>query len=262
MGDVRLRAGWVGEGRSFLRRLGTAVLDGLYPPACLGCEAPLATADALCPRCFTKLYPITPPYCERLGIPFEVPLGPGAVSPEALADPPPFERARAAVAYSDLAQTVVGRLKYGDRPEIARFCARLMAGAGADLWLRQPVIVPVPLHPWRHLQRRYNQSEELARALGRLTGLTVETRLLERTRKTRQQVGLSADARSRNVAGAFAARGEVAARLAGRPVVVVDDVVTTGSTVRAVTHALHRAGLCHVDVISFARVVICNGAPI
>ncbi len=242
-------------------RLGSALLDQLYPPVCLVCESPVATADALCSACFAKLRPITAPLCPRLGLPFEVSLGPDALSAEAIADPPPFDRARSAVIYNEIARAVVGRLKYGDRPELARFCARLMASAGRELIADGPVIVPVPLHRTRQLTRRYNQSAELARALGRLTGLRVDAGLVSRVKPTRQQVGLSADARQRNVAGAFVARPDAVARIRGRGVLILDDVITTGATIRAVTRALNKAGIDKVDVISFARVVIGDDLP-
>ena len=125
----------------------------------------------------------------------------------------------------------------------------------------KPVIVPVPLHRSRLFERRYNQSLELARAIGRVTGLPVDAGLARRTRRTRQQVGLSADARQRNVAGAFAIHPSTAARLGGRPVLLVDDVITTGSTVKALTRAFRRAGVEHVDVLSFARVVTGSDLP-
>jgi ComF family protein len=237
-------------------RAGALVLDQLYPPLCLHCEKAVATADSLCGACFRLLRPISPPHCPILGIPFEVPLGPDALSAEAIADPPPFRRARSAVLYNEAARRLVARLKYGDRPELARFCARLMAQAGRDLWAEAPVLVPVPLHRSRLFTRRYNQSAELARALARITGLAVDPLLVSRTRRTRQQVGLSADARQRNVVGAFTARAGAIERLRGRPVVIVDDVITTGATVKAVTRALHRAGIDNVDVISFARVTV------
>ena len=111
-----------------LRWLGATLLDQLYPPVCLACDAPVATADALCTTCFRGLRPITAPLCPILGLPFEVSLGPDAVSAEAIAHPPNFDRARSAVVYNAMARGLVGKLKYGDRPELARFCARLMAG--------------------------------------------------------------------------------------------------------------------------------------
>ena len=241
-----------------LRGLGTAVLDMLYPPLCLACEAPVAGADALCAGCFAVLRPITAPCCPVLGIPFEISLGPEALSAEAIADPPPFRRARSAVLYNDVARKLVARLKYGDRPELARFCARMMATAGRELWSDAPVLVPVPLHRTRQFERRYNQSAELARALARATGLAIDPLLVSRTRQTKQQVGLSADARRRNVSGAFSVRADAVQRLRGKGVVIVDDVVTTGSTVKAVTRALSRAGVDKVDVISFARVSVAG----
>jgi ComF family protein len=240
--------------------LGAALLDQLYPPVCLACDTPVATADALCSSCFRGLRSITAPLCPVLGLPFEASLGPDARSAEAIADPPPFDRARSATVYNDIARALVGKLKYGDRPELARFCARLMAQAGHELWGADAVLVPVPLHRVRLFSRRYNQSTELARALGRLTGLPVDPGLVARRKNTPHQVGLSGDARHRNVAGAFAAHPDSLKRLNGRRVVLVDDVITTGATVKAVTRALKSGGAERVDVVSFARVVTGSDA--
>jgi ComF family protein len=239
-----------------LRWLGGVLLDTLYPPACLSCDAPVGSADALCTDCFKKLRAITDPMCPVLGIPFEVSLGPGVLSAEAIADPPPYDRSRSAVIYNAAALALVGKLKYGDRPELARFCARLMAQAGHELLVSGAVLVPVPLHRTRQFARRYNQSAELARALSALTGLAVDTGLVRRKKATRQQVGLSGEARRRNVAGAFEPFPGAHSRLAGRRVIIVDDVITTGATVAAVTRALKAGGATGIDVLSFARVVI------
>ena len=245
-----------------LRRARLGLLDMVYPPVCLVCAAPIATAQTLCPGCFAALRPITAPLCPRLGLPFAADMGGDMLSAEALADPPPFGRARAAVVYGEVARTLVSRLKYGDRPELAVFCARLMAGAGHELWQDRPLLVPVPLHRARQHERRYNQSAELALALGRFTGLDVDTSLVKRIRRTRQQVGLSGDGRQRNVSGAFAAHPDALVRTRGRRVVLVDDVYTTGATTKAVTRTLQRAGVADVDVVTFARVVIGADMPI
>jgi ComF family protein len=230
------------------------LLDLLYPPLCLSCDKAVVHADALCADCFRKLRPITAPLCPVLGLPFEVALGPEARSAEAIADPPPFDRARSAVLYNEIARALVSRLKYGDRPEIARFCARLMAQAGHELWGDDAVLVPVPLHRTRQFSRRYNQSTELARALSRLTGIPSDPSLVTRRKNTRQQVGLTGDARQRNVAGAFLAHADLGLRLRGRRAIIVDDVMTTGATVKALTRALKAKGAARIDVISFARV--------
>ena len=243
-----------------LRWLGATLLDQLYPPVCLACDTPVATADALCSGCFRSLRSITAPLCPVLGLPFEASFGPDARSAEAIADPPPFDRARSAVVYNDVARALVGKLKYGDRPELARFCARLMAQSGHELWGSDAVLVPVPLHRARLFSRRYNQSTELARALARLTGLPVDPALVVRRKNTPHQVGLSGDARRRNVAGAFAHHPDSLRRLKGRRVILVDDVITTGATVKAVTRALKSGGAERVDVVSFARVVTGSDA--
>ncbi|KRA55429.1 amidophosphoribosyltransferase [Devosia sp. Root635] len=245
-----------------IRWLGGVALDLAYPPVCLNCEAPTATSNTLCSSCFNSVRHITAPLCPVLGLPFAASLGPGTLSAEALADPPPFGRARSAVIYGEVAATLVSRLKYGDRPELAGFCARLMAGAGHELWADKPVLVPVPLHPARQRERRFNQSAELAQALGRLTGLRVDPSLVRRTRRTRQQVGLSGSGRQRNVAGAFATHPDIVLRLGGRRIVLVDDVYTTGATVKALTRTLRKAGVDAIDVVTFARVVIGADLPI
>lgn len=184
------------------------------------------------------------------------------LSAEAIADPPPFARARAGVHYNDMAGAIVSRLKYGDRPELARFCAQLMAGAGREFWATKPVLVPVPLHFSRLRFRRYNQSMLLAQELGRMLALEVDPFVVKRKRKTAQQVGLMGDRRLKNVRGAFGAHPRALERLKGRGIVIIDDVYTTGATVKAVTRVLKRAGVEKIDVLSFARVVIGDDNPI
>lgn len=262
-GGEQVKAGlWTGMVRRGLLRAGQVLLDELYPPGCAACGAPLAGGQTLCASCFAQLRPITAPFCPVLGVPFGADPGEGMISVEALADPPPFTRARAAVAYGTVAGTLVGRLKYGDRPELARLCAQLMAGAGADFLVGSAVLVPVPLHASRLRFRRYNQSMLLAQELAKLTGLGIAPHILRRHRKTRQQVGLSGDSRLRNVQGAFSLHPRAMETLAGRRVILVDDVYTTGATVKAATRALRRGGVQSVDVITFARVVTGDDLPI
>lgn len=260
-GEVKGRnlAARLGKG---LSRLGLVLVDQIYPASCVACGAPLSSADTLCSDCFSQMRPISAPLCPVLGLPFESDPGPDARSAEALADPPPFGRARAAFAYGDIASTMVSRLKYGDRVELSRFCARLMAAAGQDFWSANPILVPVPLHASRLRFRRYNQSLLLAQHIGRLTGLEVDQSLVSRHKNTRQQVGLSGDGRLRNVQGAFSPHPRLLERLRGRPIVLIDDVYTTGATVKAVTRVLKRAGAESVDVLTFARVVIGGELPI
>ncbi len=256
------------------KRFGSTVLDLIYPPVCMHCGGVTGTADVLCAKCWVKMRPITHPLCPVLGLPFEYFPGKGAISAQAIANPPIFDRARSALVHNEVARTLVSRLKFGDREEMAGFCARMMVFAGAELFgdfsvpqdrpeqedlpVQQdlPVLVPVPLHPGRQWQRRYNQSTLLARAIARQTGLEIEPLLVRRVKPTRAQIGLTAKQREKNVKGAFAVVPQLLEKLHGKRVILVDDVITTGSTVNAISAELKKNGVGRIDVISFSRVVI------
>ncbi len=240
---------------SAVAAFGRRLVDLALPPQCLACHAPVAEMGTLCPACWSRVKLIERPYCERLGIPFAYDLGAGALSAEAIADPPPFDRARAAAVYDDVSRRLVHGLKYRDRLELARWMAGWMARAGAGLVAEADIVVPVPLHRRRLWWRRYNQSALLARIVAQHAAKPVANDALVRIRATAQQVGLSAEERDRNVRGAFRVTAEGKRMIAGRRVLLVDDVFTTGATIRASTRALIRAGAVAVDVLTFARVV-------
>ncbi len=236
-------------------RLAAGARDLAFPPACPACREPVADADGLCVACWQGLRWISRPYCERLGTPFRRDPGPGALSPDAIAHPPVFDRARAVAHLDGTARTLVHALKYRDRTELARPMARLMAIAGSDLRDGADLLVPVPLHPLRLAARRFNQSALLADGVATVWGVPADPFALVRTRATRHQVGLDQSARAENVRGAFALGPDAALRLAGRRVVIVDDVFTSGATLSAVARALKRARPARIDVLVFARVV-------
>lgn len=225
----------------------------LFPPVCPGCRRLTREPGTLCPSCWRGIRFIERPWCEVLGTPFAHDMGEGAVSPAAIADPPPFARARAAVVYTGAARDIVQGLKYNDRTDLAPWMARWMARAGAELLRDADLVVPVPLHRGRFFRRRFNQSAELARHLSRQNGLPMSVAAVLRSRQTRQQVGLDAKAREANVRGAFAVPEAAEIEVRGRRVLVVDDVFTTGATVSAVARALRKAGAGAVDVLTFAR---------
>ncbi len=253
--------------------LGRGVLGFALPPTCSACGAVVGEAGGLCGPCWSGLAFITRPYCERTGVPMADalpdPTRPGAplISAAALADPPAFDRARAAVEFTDVARGMVHNLKYADRLELAGPMARLMAQAGRELIAEADIIVPVPLHPLRLWRRRFNQAALLARRLAPAEGAQgsekgsekgrakVRTDLLRRRRVTTSQTRLSRTERHANVAGAFSPCGDAASVLPGQRVLLVDDVATTGATLDACARALRRAGAAHVDALTFARVV-------
>lgn len=242
-----------------LRRLAVAGLGLVLPPRCLSCGATVQQAGALCAACWPALSFLGPPWCDACGYPFEYDQGAGALCAACLRERPAFDRARAALAYDDAGAGLVVALKHRDRTDAAKAHAATMARAGAELLAAAELVVPVPLHRWRLLKRRYNQSALLAQALGAHAGLPVVPDALTRTRNTRPQVGLGPSARQRNVRGAFAVRGRRAADLAGRRVLLVDDVLTTGATAAACARALRAAGAASVDLLTLARVVRPRG---
>jgi len=230
-------------------------LDMALPPLCPSCREPLGDGIGLCASCWSKLSFIEPPYCARLGIPFLYDPGPGLLSMEAIANPPAYDRARAAVRYDDVARALVHRFKYGDRLDLAPLMGRWMARAGGELLANADALIPVPLH-WRRLwARRFNQSAALAGAIGQASGVPVLHSALKRVRATAQQVGLSKPQRAENVQGAFSVPAGEKGLVAGRRLVLIDDVLTSGATVDSCARALLRAGAAHVDVLAFARVV-------
>lgn len=227
----------------------------LFPPICSGCRRLVSAPGTLCGRCWPQLRFIERPWCEVLGTPFTHEMGAGILSADALANPPPFARARAAVAYSGVARQMVHNLKFADRTELAPWMARWMMRAGGELVAAADVIVAVPLHRRRFLMRRFNQSAELARALATLSGTDFSPQAVIRIKATRSQVGLRMRAREDNVRGAFRVPEKEEIVIRGRHVLLVDDVYTTGATVSAVTRALKRGGAAQVDVLTFARVL-------
>ncbi len=229
-------------------------LDIALPTLCVACREPV-DGDGVCATCWAKLSFIAPPFCPRLGIPFVYDPGPDMLSMEAIANPPAYTRARAAVRYDDVARTLVHALKYQDRTDLAPAMGRWMARAGRELLAEADILVPVPLHWKRGWSRRYNQSGALARVIERQTGVKLSSEALRRVRPTQQQIGLSRKERASNVQGAFKVAADRQSLIHGRRVVLIDDVLTSGATVDACARALLRAKAASVDVLVFARVV-------
>lgn len=228
--------------------------DVALPTQCVACREPVA-GDGLCGACWARLDFIAPPFCPKLGIPFVYDPGECILSMQAIAAPPAYARARAAVRYDEIARTLVHALKFQDRTDLAPAMGRWMTRAGHELLAEADALVPVPLHWRRGWSRRYNQSGALARVIAAHSNVPLAADALKRTRPTAHQIGLPRHERAANVQGAFAVTDARRAVVQGRHLVLVDDVLTTGATVEACARALLRAGAKHVDVLVFARVV-------
>jgi ComF family protein len=238
-----------------VKRLWGTTLNLIMPPLCLSCAGRVAEARSLCGSCWSQLSFIEEPRCPLWGEPLAFDAGAGMLSGRALAAPANWTSLTAAVTFNDQAQRIVHALKYHDRLETAMLMARLMFRA-----LRVPpagdtLLVPVPLHWLRLWRRRYNQAALLAQSLAALGRAPYAAHVLVRHRRTPNQVGLDRQKREMNLKGAFAVPQAARAQIAGRRILLVDDVLTTGATAGEASRSLLEAGAGTVDVAVFALVL-------
>lgn len=233
--------------------LARRAIDLVLPPQALDGGARPMTAG-LSAQAWSRIAFIEAPVCDGCGAPFEYDQGAGVRCPTCTSRPRTFARARAACIYDEHSRDLVLQLKHADRPELAGLLALWLSRAAADLIQDAEAIVPVPLHPLRLFSRRYNQAAEIARPLARRAGLPFLPDALERRRATASQGGKSGRGRRINVRGAFVVSPAARARVAGKRVLLVDDVFTTGATTEACAKALLGAGASAVDVAAVARV--------
>ena len=255
-------AGWRGARRRLVV-VGRMVLDALLPPRCLACGGAVETQGALCAACWQGISFLGAPHCARCGLPFPYEAGVGAECAQCAAYPPPYGRARAVFAYDDHSRRLILAFKHADRLHGMPAFGQWLARSGAELLASADLIAPVPLHWTRLFRRRFNQSALLAQAAVAAWGERAPAgprcapELVIRRRRSRSQGHLSRLQRAENVRGAFALKP--GAEVAGKRVLLVDDVLTTGATIEACTRALKRAGAAEVDVLTLARAMRLPG---
>ena len=247
----------------------------IAPHLCPVCDAEV-TDRGLCLDCWKDLKFIADQACYHCGTPFDIPMltplispesrgghGPrGAICGQCLMDPPDFDHAVSALVYADPARRMILALKHGDRQDIAPILARMMAPKTIPLMERADFILPLPLHRRRFLKRRFNQSAELTRHLIALQGLipdqnggnTMDTSILIRKKATAPQGRKSKAQRIAAMRGAFAVPQDQRARIKGKTILMIDDVLTTGASLSSAARCLKRAGAGHIAVSTVARV--------
>jgi ComF family protein len=244
-----------------LRAAFAAGLDLILPPETFdGGAAPMT--PGLSPGGWTRIEFLDDPVCDGCGVPFPYSLGEGALCALCMARQRAFRRARAACLYDEHSRDLILKLKHADRPDLGKLFARWLSRAAAPLLAEADALVPVPLHRSRLFARRYNQAAEIARPLARMSGVAYLPGALVRGRATQSQGGKSGRGRRLNVKGAFAVPPSQRARVAGRRIVLVDDVLTTGATAEACAKALIAAGAASVSLAVVARVREAGSDPI
>lgn len=241
-------------------QLVTGLLDLVYPPCCLVCGARMSEG-VFCAECRQSIKPIPPPFCDRCGAPITPDRQVCAVCEEG--HEPPFAWSQALGQYTGTLRDAVHRLKYHGKRSLAEPLGQMLAASmdiapspllPADPAPGQPAfdaVIPVPLDAWRMRQRGFNQAEKIARVVARERGWRLQTDLLARVRRTPSQTALSSEARAENVHGAFTAH--FPHQLTGLNILLVDDVITTGATVRACAEAARAAGAARICVVALAR---------
>lgn len=226
------------------------LLTLLYPPRCLICKA--LGESGLCAACAAQIVPVAAPFCLVCGQTLSAEDG-GCF--DCHRRQPAFTTARSLGAYDGALRHAIHQFKYRDRPQLAVPLGRLLAVyAHAHAHelndLRFDALLPVPMHRVRQRVRGYNQSERLARVLGEQLSLPLMPKGLVRVRATRPQVGLSGEVRQTNLHGAFAVREP--ALIAGKTLLLIDDVVTSGSSLHECASALKMAGAQAVYALTLA----------
>jgi ComF family protein len=232
-----------------------AALQVLYPPQCISCGASVTSDFGLCADCWRETPFIAGLVCDHCGVPLPGPdLGETVHCDDCMTIARPWGQGRAALGYRDNGRRLVLALKHGDRMDLARPASGWMLKAARPILQPETLVVPVPLHWFRLVRRRYNQAALLSRAIAKGAGLDHCPDAVIRRRSTGSQEGKTRDARFANLVGAFVVPKRREAVVEDRDILLVDDVMTSGATFAAATEALFAAGARSVDVLCLARV--------
>lgn len=246
---------WACDTGCMLRGLLAPLFDLLFPPICHLCKEylPQPGAVQLCPECLAKAPPLLSPKCSCCGHPFESTVGSDHLCGPCITAPPPFSSARAALLFAGGTRELIHQFKYNKRVLLRRPLGLLAAAYLDDFAgeFRADLIVPVPLHTKRLRQRGFNQAILLGEIFSHRWGVPLSRNNLRRIRWTEPQVNLGATERAANVKGAFALND--AQTIAGQRIFLVDDVYTTGSTVKECCRVLTKGGAAEIAVLTVAR---------
>ncbi len=229
------------------------ILNLLFPPQCLNCDVRVPTHGTLCLSCWQKIQFISDPMCDCCGLPFDYDIGNKALCAQCMQKLPPYAHIRSVFRYDENSRKLITRFKYSDHTQFANIYGAWLAKAGENLLADTDIIIPVPLHYFRFVQRHFNQSALLAGFLSKKSGIKAIPDALKRNRHTTPQTGLNRSQREKNVKGAFVINLRYKATIKGKNILLIDDVMTTGSTIEQCTKTLLKAGAMKVNILTLAR---------
>lgn len=232
------------------------VIDFILPPRCIVTGDIVDNQGMLSPKAWTALTFISDPQCQKCGVPFEFDVGNSlSTCVKCLDKPPTYHQARSALVYDDASRDLVLAFKHGDKTHYITGFLPWLKRAGQDLIKVSDIVMPVPLHQVRLIQRRYNQAGIIAKYLAKDCDKTLMLDGLERVRSTPPQGFMNATERQKNVRRAFAVRLKHRMAIQGRTILLIDDVLTTGATIEECTQTLMAAGAKAVNVLTLTRTI-------
>lgn len=239
----------------FTQKIGQKILNFILPPQCINCSTPVFQQGGLCATCWEKIAFISNPLCFVCGFPFNVQIENENICGPCARKKSLFTKARAAIYYNDASKPMILRFKHSDALHIAPLFVEWLYQAGQELFHQTDYLVPIPLHWSRLVYRGYNQAALLSQKLSKKTKIAHLPDLLERNRKTPPQGNLTAKEREKNVLNAFNLNKKYQNLIRDKHILLIDDVLTSGATVRACTKILKKSGAKQVNILTLARVI-------
>lgn len=234
----------------------TKLINLIFPPKCILCGKVVEEYDTLCHDCWKDIEFIQKPFCSKCSSPLQMEISEDDLCANCLKNPPLYIKSRSAMVYSDETAKIIFKFKFYDKPHIKKFMAKTMVKASQDIIKNVDILIPIPLHKKRLIFRRYNQALILANEIGKLTNKNVVYNFLVKKKHTIPQAKLKGVERAKNLKDKFCINSKYLKNIKNYEALnfaIIDDVMTTGSTVNECVKVLHEVGIKNVYVITFAK---------
>lgn len=241
--------------RAYAAWLGRKIINTILPHRCLATGEVVEAIGMVSPDAFRDITFIIDPICQICGVPMGDADKDNHICQSCIDQPPVFNTARSSALYDGAVKTMILKFKHGDHIHGVKTFAPWIMRSAEDILTAADYLIPVPLHPLRHMKRRYNQAGLLAYELSDRTGTPTLVEGLKRIRNTASQGHMSRADRQANIKGAFDITKQAAQKIAGKHVVLIDDVLTSGATANECTKILLEKGASTVHIVTIARVI-------